>query len=221
MNYLTDYQKLLGIMPDGVIGPKTIDAISKDLNIDKNTLAYMLGQMAVESLGFTRFRENLNYSEKGLLKIFGSRYTPDLAKLHAHHPEMIANHVYSGRMGNNKIGDGWTYRGIFGLQLTGKENIIAFLRHASIIINTDLDSLKNDSRLYFKAADFWFRLNRLDHLCNGKGFSRDLCLKVSKAVNLGNKDSIRLPHKATDREAETLKIFMECRPELTFNNKIN
>lgn len=85
-------------------------------------IAGFLAHAGHESAGFTRTVENLNYSADGLLKTWPNRYTPELAKLQAHHPDEIANHVYGGRMGNKDPGDGWRYRGRGLLQVTGRAN---------------------------------------------------------------------------------------------------
>ena len=74
-------------------------------------------------------QENLNYSAKGLNGTFRKYFaTEDAAQPYARKPEMIANRVYSGRMGNGDeaSGDGWKYRGRGIVQLTGKANYRAF-----------------------------------------------------------------------------------------------
>lgn len=86
--------------------------------------AHFLAQADVESGGFTRLEENLNYSAEGLLRVWPSRFTPALAQQMAHRPEMIANYVYGGRYGNGPAssGDGWRYRGRGLKQITFKAN---------------------------------------------------------------------------------------------------
>jgi len=83
-----------------------------------------VAQVAHESAGFTRLEENLNYSSKRLLEVFGDYFTPELASIYAHHPERIANRIYANRMGNGAqwTGDGWKYRGRGLIQLTGRTN---------------------------------------------------------------------------------------------------
>ena len=97
-------------------------------------LASISSQFGHETRGFTRFEENLNYSASRLTAVWPRRY-PDLhtALLYAHNPELLANKVYNGRMGNDQPGDGWKYRGR-GPQLTGKNNY----RKASALIGHDL-----------------------------------------------------------------------------------
>ena len=87
--------------------------------------AAFIGQCAHESANFKILEENLNYKPEALMRVWPSRF-PDLptAMKYAHNPEMIANKVYGGRMGNGveETGDGWKYHGRGLIQLTGKEN---------------------------------------------------------------------------------------------------
>ncbi|KZP98511.1 hypothetical protein A3N42_22695 [Klebsiella aerogenes] len=109
---------------------------------DKKEIAHFLSQIGHES-GFVITEENLNYSGKGMRRIFGCKKGPknynntnddcDLGRLrnklwtqestYAHHPENLANYVYAGRMGNDDeaSGDGYKYRGRGMIQLTGKD----------------------------------------------------------------------------------------------------
>jgi putative chitinase len=87
--------------------------------------AAFIGQCAHESGNFKTLEENLNYKPEALMRVWPSRF-PDIATAmkYAHNPEMIANKVYGGRMGNGveESGDGWKYHGRGLIQLTGKEN---------------------------------------------------------------------------------------------------
>lgn len=117
--------------------------IKNKYKLEYKRLAMFLAQCDHESMGFTRVRENLNYSKEALLKLVdrnGDNYfTEEDAECYGrtqHHPanqEMIANIFYSSkydgygniirdRMGNGdvKSGDGWFYRGGGYIQLTGK-----------------------------------------------------------------------------------------------------
>lgn len=85
-------------------------------------VACFLAQCGHESAGFTAQRENLNYSAKGLLATWPRRFNPTKAQAFHRQPEKIANEVYGGRLGNNKPGDGWRYRGGGFVQLTGRDN---------------------------------------------------------------------------------------------------
>jgi len=88
-------------------------------------VAGWLSQCGHESGDFKFLQENLNYGAKGLLTVF-PRYFPTqaLAESYQRKPEMIANRVYGGRMGNGAepTGDGWKYRGRGLIQITGKDN---------------------------------------------------------------------------------------------------
>jgi putative chitinase len=89
--------------------------------------ACFIGQCMHESGGFKFLRENLNYSAKALMNTWPSRFPDaDTAEKYARQPEMIANKVYSGRMGNTEDGDGAKFIGRGLIQLTGKDNYKAF-----------------------------------------------------------------------------------------------
>lgn len=86
---------------------------------------HFMAQIATETGGLVTIKENLNYSARRLLEVFPTRVTQAQAQRLQHRPELIANHVYGGRLGNVQQGDGWRYRGSGFLQLTGRANFRA------------------------------------------------------------------------------------------------
>lgn len=120
-------QKLRLKIPSKVLDelPSVIDTFKIN---SINKLSNFLAQCAHESGNFKFTQENLNYSAEGLLKIFPKYFSKETAEIAARKPEMIANIVYSNRMGNGDkaSGDGWKYRGAGYIQLTGKSNYKAF-----------------------------------------------------------------------------------------------
>ncbi|RQO63158.1 glycoside hydrolase family 19 [Paucibacter sp. KBW04] len=92
-------------------------------------LWHLMGQVFVETAGFTSFEEDLNYkTPQRLLEMFRAvRDLKDAEALIARGPEAIANRVYANRLGNGPedSGDGWWYRGSGYLQLTGQDNFWA------------------------------------------------------------------------------------------------
>jgi len=93
-----------------------------DINTPKRQAAF-IGQCAHESGNFTKLEESLNYRPERLMAVWPSRF-PDIqtAMKYAHQPQLLANKVYAGRLGNNQEGDGWKYHGRGLIQLTGREN---------------------------------------------------------------------------------------------------
>lgn len=197
MNYLQKYQAKLGLTADGVIGPKTAAAMVKDLGItDKLLFAHVLGQMAHESGGFVHFREDMMYRKPqslantwGKYSISGKRGGPPnaLAKRIAGNPQLIANTTYGDRadLGNRGVGsgDGWKFRGAFGLQMTGRANFNEFFDSIGLPLDTDPDTLKDDAKVYFQAGFFWFKKNNVDDLCTST--SEQCITVVTKRVNGG------------------------------------
>jgi putative chitinase len=132
---------------------KWLDAVVKTCaEFEINTaerIAAFLAQTSHESAGYTMLEENLNYSDVTMAAVWPTRFAvqePDpnkpgktrakkdekgknipnaFAKALHRKPEMIANAVYSNRMGNGTIesGEGWLYRGRGLKQLTGKDNV--------------------------------------------------------------------------------------------------
>lgn len=167
--------------------PGTYKALCDNLpNTSINTpkrIAAFIAQCAHESGGFSVTSENLNYSEKALNTVFGKyfiRAGRDAAP-YARKPEKIANIVYGGRMGNNSTGDGWKYRGRGFIQLTGKNNYIAFQKTNSYgDVVTNPDSVAEDMNLSVLTAIWYWNSNNLNRFADS-GDIRGL----TKAINGG------------------------------------
>ena len=130
----------------GVKDPdKWLDAVvqtCQEFEIDTlERIAAFIAQTAHESGGYTMLTENLNYkaatlaacwpnrfavlgADKKPIKDNGKLVPTAVANSIAGKPELIANLVYSARMGNGpaESGEGWKYRGRGLKQLTGKDN---------------------------------------------------------------------------------------------------
>jgi putative chitinase len=137
-------------------------------------IAGFLSQCAHESGGFERLQENLNYSADGMAGIWPRRFAvmgpdgkpakkdgknqPNKFALALHRkPEMIANVVYSGRMGNGptESGEGWLYRGRGLKQLTGKDNHRACSAGLGVDLVANPDLLLEPIYAARSAAWFW------------------------------------------------------------------
>ena len=91
--------------------------------------AGFLAQAMHESQDFTRLVENLYYmTPERVRDVWPDRF-PTLADavLVLRNPELLANTVYSNRLGNGDFhsGDGWKHRGRGIFQLTGRANYMA------------------------------------------------------------------------------------------------
>jgi len=137
-------------------------------------IASFLAQCGHESGGWTKFEENLNYGAPGLLSIF-KKYFPNetVANQYARKPEMIANRVYAGRMGNGvpESGDGWKYRGRGPIQITGKSNITAFAKKLvpdwqKVIDNPAL--ISSDKNISLLSAIWFWDTNNLNKYADAK-----------------------------------------------------
>jgi putative chitinase len=119
-------------------------------------LCHFLGQVFVETAGFTVLEENLNYRDPVRLDMVFSavRGTEDARALIAKGPQAIANRVYASRLGNGDeaSGDGWRYRGSGYKQLTGRANF----RAIGAIVNIDLEGGPDIAREPLTAAKVAF-----------------------------------------------------------------
>jgi len=113
----------LGIAPEWS-EPLTTTFVKFGMNTPKEQAAF-IGQASHESGHFRLLEENLNYRAETLMKLWPKRFpTMDDANKYARNPQLIANHIYSNRMGNRdeQSGDGFRFRGRGLSQLTGHDN---------------------------------------------------------------------------------------------------
>jgi putative chitinase len=196
MNPVQLLQDKLGLKPDGNIGPITFGALRMHWNLTGIQLAHFLGQCEHETGGFRLFEENLNYSESGLLSIFARHYSDRLLAIkHARKPSVIANHVYSNRMGNNQPNDGWHFRGRGAIQLTGRTNYRLFsewVKDQSVMTNPDQVA----NKYAFDSAMWYFQERRIFSLCND--LNQETITRVTRLVNGG-------VNGLQDRISKTLK----------------
>lgn len=124
---------------------RQIEAIAAKFNInDINSMSHLIGHMAEETAGFTRFEENMNYSAARLHAVWPSRFPTVASALpYAHNPQHLANKVYGGRMGNTGPDDGWIYRGSGPLQHTGKSEFERIKRRTGVDVLTHPDDLRS------------------------------------------------------------------------------
>lgn len=123
-------EKLAFMMGAGIYAKPIEDACIRWGIINGRDKARFIAQLYVESAAFKRVEENLNYSAKRLVEVFGKRngLTPEIAKrIAAAGPRTVANFIYGGEWGRAHLGnvaadDGWDYRGRGLIQLTGRDN---------------------------------------------------------------------------------------------------
>lgn len=178
-----DINKLKGYVPDSIL-PQIGPVVFKFNITSILRLSHFLAQCAHESMGFGVTVENLNYSTKGLQKVFPKYFPGDLALSYAKKPEKIANRVYGDRMGNGdeRSGDGYKYRGRGYIQLTGKDNYKAFdsIVSEDIINHPDLVATKYP----LLSAAYFFDKNNLWEICD-KGADSRTVAAVTRRVNGG------------------------------------
>ena len=177
-------EKLKGHIPDSVI--EQIPGIQDKFEINTPLrLAHFLAQCGHESGGFKLVQENLNYGAKGLMGIF-KKYFPNetTALAYERKPEKIANVVYASRMGNGDktSGDGWKFHGRGFIQLTGKDNYVAFGKsiNEDMTANPDLVATKYP----LASAAWFFNKNGLHKLADG-GATDAVVTSITKRVNGG------------------------------------
>jgi len=197
---LKHFQSKIGVQADGDFGPGTFLAAMKYLKLTPIRAAHFFGQTSHETNEFLIFTENLNYSESGLKTTFGKYFPGNLASQYARQPEKIANRVYANRMGNGNenSGDGWKFRGRGAIQLTGRENYLAFSKYINkpeIMVNPDLVS----NEYAFESALFFFDKNKLWNICDG-GIDKNTILKLTQRINGGT-------NGLSDRESKTIKYY--------------
>jgi putative chitinase len=176
--------KLKGHIPDAVIAMIPDTAAKFQINTPLR-LAHFLAQCGHESGGFRLTKENLNYSAKGLMGIFKKYFpTEALAKSYERQPAKIANKVYGGRMGNGpeSSGEGAKYCGRGYIQLTGKDNYIAFGKSIGVDMTVNPELVASQYSLL--SAAWFFSKNGL-HKMADEGSTDAVVTKITKRVNGG------------------------------------
>ena len=152
--------QLLALGIDGKWLEPLLETFEKyEINTPKRQACF-IGQVMHESGGFKHLVENLNYSAKGLVSTWPSRFpTLEYAEEFARNPEKIANKVYSGRMGNTEEGDGAKYIGRGLIQLTGKENYANCGLGLGVDLLGNPDWLSDPKYAALSAGWFWNKKN--------------------------------------------------------------
>ncbi|WP_145569265.1 glycoside hydrolase family 19 protein [Yersinia mollaretii] len=150
--------------------------------------AMFIAQVGHESASFTLLVESFNYSVNGLMATFGKRLSSDQASalgrqsgeklVPLNRQRAIANLVYSGRMGNKAVDDGWKYRGRGLIQVTGLENYRACGTALKLDLISNPDQLLTDLNAARSAGWFWQSRN-----C---GQYADDIQRVTQLINGGN-----------------------------------
>ena len=110
------------------IGEEWVDALNATFErfdiMNPLRKAAFIGQCGHECGNFRILEENLNYRAEALQKLWPKRFDAAKAQMCARNPKLIANTVYSNRMGNRDeaSGDGYRFRGRGCIQLTGHAN---------------------------------------------------------------------------------------------------
>jgi putative chitinase len=171
---------------------EALNMILPDYDIDTpQRVSAFLAQCAHESGGFRFLKENLNYKAASLRKVFPKYFPSDeLATAYANKPEMIANRVYGGRMGNSDehSGDGYKYCGRGLIQLTGKSNYQNFADSIETAVEDIPEFLATFEGAVQSACWFW-ESNNLNQFAD----TGDI-LTMTKRINggtIGLEDRIR------------------------------
>ena len=133
-------------------------------------IAGFLSNTAHESGGFKFVRENLNYSAASLMRVWSQRFpTLEIAQRYAMQPEKIANRAYADRMGNRDeaSGDGARYIGRGLIQLTGKNNYVAYSMACDNEALTKPEIVEQPKYAAESAGWFW-SVNRLNQLADNQ-----------------------------------------------------
>ncbi len=163
-----------------------VDALNKTCaKFEINTkirVAAFLAQTAHESGGFNFLKENLNYSQESLRKVFPKYFADDAtAAKYARQPEKIASRVYGGRMGNGDeaSGDGFRFCGRGLIQLTGKDNYSAMAKDMGMALEALVTYLESVEGACMSAGWFWNK-NGLNAIADKEDF-----VTLTKRINGG------------------------------------
>lgn len=132
---------------------------------------FFLAQLGHESGGLQLRTENLAYSAARLMQVWPSRFpTPEAARHLAFSPEALAEAVYGGRMGNDRPGDGYRYRGRGYIQITGRETYRALGRLCGLPLEEEPGLADDPAHAVTIACAYW-SWKRLNPLCDAGDYA--------------------------------------------------
>ena len=169
------------------------------LNTDLR-LGHFLAQVR-EEIGpeFKVIRENLNYTEEAVLKMWPKRISVEQAEKYARdentpkaNQEAIANLVYANRLGNgnsdsdgdgdmDKDDDGYKYRGAGCLQITGKGNFAEVQKRCVKYAGREMDPDTLEGFIVF-GFGFWMQ-HDLYKLADGGKYGT-VVDNITKKINM-------------------------------------
>ena len=150
------------------IGPEWVDGLNAtfqkfDISSPLRQASF-IGQCSHECGNFKILEENLNYRAEALQKLWPKRFDAAKAQTCARNPKLIANTVYSNRMGNRDeaSGDGNRFRGRGCIQLTGHANYFHAGQALGIDFVMEPDLVATPMYAALTAGWFWdtHKLNR-------------------------------------------------------------
>lgn len=140
-----------------------------------------------ETMNFQRFEESFDYSPKGLMATWPSRFDSELAHQLGRtdgkpaDQRAIANHAYNGRMGNRLNSfDGWMYRGRGWIQLTGRAGYTRYSDSRGVDIVNDPALVTRIPSLCVDTAAFFWSNNGMNEFADAQDI-----LGATKRINGG------------------------------------
>ncbi|MFC6777215.1 glycoside hydrolase family 19 protein [Methylobacterium gregans] len=158
--------------------------------------AHFLAQVVPESAYLTRLEENLNYTTAERIRATWKTRFQDVAAAapYVRNPKALANFVYGGRMGNNRPGDGWLFRGGGLGMTTGRANY----RKAGF--ESSPEELRKPLIALRTALTFW-----VDNRCEAYA-DRDDVVGLRQVWNGGRSES-RRPARSWPRPRRSSRRF--------------
>jgi putative chitinase len=170
--------------------------------------AAFIAQVGHETGHLSRLSENLNYSADRLLVIFPKYFDKVTAQEYARSPRRIASRVYANRGGNGDeaSGDGWTFRGAGGIQITFKDGHSACARRFGMDLLQVGDWLRTPEGA-MRSAAWWWAVHELNEMADKGDF-----LGISGVINCGK---ATVPATRINGYADRVALYTEAKRVLT------